>query len=422
VRTTFKMNRSGEVERGSILLIAAASISVLFAFMGLALDASYMYFHKRSMQTAADAGAYAGAWERLRGNTTEISAAAKHDTSLNGFTDAVNNVTVSVNSPPVTGSKAGNAAFVEVIISDVQPTWFMRILNFNSVNVKARAVAGIGNAAGCVYALNRDSSNVDNGFSANGGTTVNFGCGIYSNANFRASNNTCVNVPSVSYTGTYTNGSSCGPSAIGQGVPVVDPMLGKFTMPATSPCDYNNFKITGGLAVVLLPGVYCGGISISGSVTSVLFSPGSYVLAGGGMSVNGSVLLSGFDVTFFNTYPGSQTNKYAGISINGSGTVDLSAPTAGPYKGLLFYQDPSVAWASNNGSIMAGSSSSAYQGILYFPTTDVTYTGNSSATGGADGYTTLIGYNIKVSGNSQINADYSLLGGSNPLQNAVFAE
>ena len=56
-------------EKGSILMLGAVAIFVVMAFAGLALDASYMYFHKRAMQTAADAGAYGAALELLRGNT-----------------------------------------------------------------------------------------------------------------------------------------------------------------------------------------------------------------------------------------------------------------------------------------------------------------------------------------------------------------
>jgi uncharacterized membrane protein len=131
-------------ERGSMIILGALTMVVLIGFLGLALDASYMYFHKRNMQTAADAGAYAGALEKLRG-TVDVTAAVKKDTSLNHFTDGTNSVTVTVNSPPLTGPKTGNENFVEVIISHPQPTWFMQMLHFNSVTVAARAVAGIGN-------------------------------------------------------------------------------------------------------------------------------------------------------------------------------------------------------------------------------------------------------------------------------------
>ncbi len=63
-----------------------------------------------------------------------------------------------------------------------------------------------------------------------------------------------------------------------------------------------------------------------------------------------------------------------------------------------------------------------FDGILYFPTTDLTYGGGSSVTtGSTDGYTLLIGYNVTINGNSQINSDYSAIGG-NPFAVAQFSE
>jgi Putative Flp pilus-assembly TadE/G-like len=411
-------------EKGSILMLGTLMIFVVFAFAGLALDASYMYFHKRAMQTAADAGAYGGALELLRGNTG-ITAASKHDTALNGFTDGSDQVTVTVNSPPASGTKSGDAQFVEVIVSHPQPTWFMRALNFNEVSVKARAVAGIGSTGnGCVYALNQDTSNVNNGFFVNGTTDSNFSCGVFSNANFRSVGGACVVTSTVSYTGSYTNSNgsgNCGPQGIGKGVAIVDPMRNKYSIPMYGSCDYNNFKITNGITVIVSPGVYCGGISINGSVENVIFSPGEYILLGGGLSVNGAMTISGSGVTFFNTY--SNSHKYGAISITGSGTVNLSAPTSGTYAALLFYQDPTVAWSASNGSIIAGAANSVYNGIIYFPTTDLTYTGNSSSSvNGTDGYTMLVGYNVKIAGTAQVNTDFSALGGVNPFQNVLFAE
>jgi len=116
MKTTLRNNRRNRNgERGVIMILAAVTMVVLVAFMGLALDASYMYFHKRAMQTAADAGAYAGALEKLRG-TIDVTAASKKDTSINGFADGSDGVTVAVNSPPLSGSKTGDTNFVEVVV------------------------------------------------------------------------------------------------------------------------------------------------------------------------------------------------------------------------------------------------------------------------------------------------------------------
>src|SRR5260370_5645584 len=85
-------------QRGSILLVATLGFSVLFGFMGLALDAGYMYYQKRRMQTAADAGALAGAQELLRNSSATyatVPSAALKDTTFNGFANAAD-VTVTV--------------------------------------------------------------------------------------------------------------------------------------------------------------------------------------------------------------------------------------------------------------------------------------------------------------------------------------
>jgi hypothetical protein len=405
-------------------MLGTLTLFVVTAFAGLALDASYMYFHKRAMQTAADAGAYGGALELLRGNTG-ITAAAKADTALNGFTDGTGSVTVTVNSPPASGSKTGDANFVEVIISHPQDTWFMRVLNFNSVTVKARAVAGLGSTGnGCVYALNQDTSNSNNGFFANGTTNSTFSCGVFSNGNFRAIGGACVVTPLVSYTGTYTNANdagNCGPQGVSQGVPIVDPIQSRYSIPSYGTCTAHNFRVNNGTTVTIPPGTYCGGITITGSVEHIIFSPGEFILVGGGLSVNGSATVSGTGVTFFNTYTNS--DHYGAISLTGSGLVSLTAPTSGTDKALLFYQDPTVSWSSSNGSTISGGTNSVFDGIIDFPTTDLTYSGNSSTSAtGTDGYTILVGYNVKIAGTAQVNSDYSTLGGNNPLQNALFAE
>jgi hypothetical protein len=140
------------------------------------------------------------------------------------------------------------------------------------------------------------------------------------------------------------------------------------------------------------------------------------------------VAASGDGVTFFNTYPAGQPNKYGSIDITSSSNVVLKPPSSGTYAGLLFYNDPTVDWAPKNGSTFTGGSASVFQGILYFPSTDLKYAGNSANTGqtgsavGA-GFTILIAYNLEILGGSQINTDYSdFPGGRSPLQIAVFAE
>jgi hypothetical protein len=93
---------------------------------------------------------------------------------------------------------------------------------------------------------------------------------------------------SIDYTNTYSNSTGCGPATPpGQGIPITDPLAGKYSIPAysASPCKttstppcYNDYKQTTGGPHTLLPGVYVGGIDVGGSISNVTFSPGSYIL------------------------------------------------------------------------------------------------------------------------------------------------
>src|SRR2546425_236529 len=92
-------------KRGFIVLLATGMIFGLLAFVGLAFDVGYLQWCRRRAQTAADAAAIAGAWALQTGGS--VTTEGKNGSSLNGFTDAQNAVTVTINHPPSGGSYAG---------------------------------------------------------------------------------------------------------------------------------------------------------------------------------------------------------------------------------------------------------------------------------------------------------------------------
>ena len=138
------LRRGGK--RGVILLIASGLMFVLLAFVGLAFDVGYMQWLRRRAQTSADAAAMAGAWAVLEGGsmTTEGKAAS----SINGYTDGTSGITVTINSPPTLGSYTADPTAVEAIVSQDAPAFFMRVLGFNTLPVRARAVAKQGYGTG----------------------------------------------------------------------------------------------------------------------------------------------------------------------------------------------------------------------------------------------------------------------------------
>ena len=144
--------------------------------------------------------------------------------------------------------------------------------------------------------------------------------------------------------------------------------------PVGSSCTYTNFKATTGSST-LNPGTYCNGITISGA-TTVTFNPGTYILMGGGLNVTGASILKGSGVTFYLTQ--GLGYNYGPLAISSAVVATLSAPTSGSYYGILFYQD----WTIGTGkaaNTVTGSSASSLSGVLYFPTTALTFSGAESS-------------------------------------------
>jgi Flp pilus assembly protein TadG len=235
-------------------------------------------------------------------------------------------------------------------------------------------------------------------------TSVTFSAGNYgNNVNFNGNGGNLVFNP-----GQYQNGGS-GDSITLNGNTATTFNSGTYTF-----CGA--VDIVGNSAVTLQPGKYFGGIKITGNAT-VTFSPGTYILAGGALTVTGNSTLKGTGVTFYDT---SATGySYAPIDLTGNETASLSAPTSGTFESFLFFQDPSVAVGSA-GATIVGNSSSTFDGIVYFPTTTLTYVGNSSGSG----YTILVAYDITITGNSSftIGNNYSSLADGAPIKSSALYE
>lgn len=139
-------------ERGAIVIFATLSLIFLTAMIGLALDAGQMYVTRLRAQAAADAAAQAGAMDmyNAKGNGT---AGATSYATMNGFTNGVSATTVAVSYPScsaqswcnghVTLSSVDSPNLIEVNISRVVNTTFMRVLGVNNSTVSARADAAI---------------------------------------------------------------------------------------------------------------------------------------------------------------------------------------------------------------------------------------------------------------------------------------
>ena len=160
-----------------------------------------------------------------------------------------------------------------------------------------------------------------------------------------------------------------------------DPFAGT-TIPTLSTCDHTNLAISG--TVTLSPGIYCGGLTVIGSGNATL-SPGTYYMDGGGL-VGGlglSVLLggtvTGTGVTIVLTASNPLVNL-PGLSL--LGTINLTAPSSGPYAGLVVYEDRPALLGVVPGLSLTFTGGAAVNliGTIYAPHSVVTYAVNGGAT------------------------------------------
>ena len=134
----------------------ALALPLVIGMAWLGVEAGQWYLIKRRAQTAADMGAFAGALDTAAGSSGTAAAAANQEASRNGFAHGVDgNHRLTVHIPPTSGSQAGKANAVEVIVSRNEPVRFAALFGAGPLTITARAV-GIVTASGdvCVLALN----------------------------------------------------------------------------------------------------------------------------------------------------------------------------------------------------------------------------------------------------------------------------
>lgn len=419
---------------GQILVLSAMSIFLLFGVMGLAVDLGYAFYVKQTAQSAADAAAVAAVNYAYKSGhytcgsngvvcgtalscpstigsvTTALLAGCAYANS-NGFTNTGSQtVSVIANNTAVNGASA--VYWVEATVTQSVNNFFGFPSNILSQTVRASSTAALASVqpanASCIYALSSFSDTASGNVSTNscginiGGNFAYSGSGnitttqINAYGNFSDSGSGNIHASgSVLYHGTYskTGSGSISPAATTGATPVTDP-FSSLTAPSVGSCDHTNYSYSGSTNTSIPPGVYCGGISISGS-GNVSFGTGTYILLGGGFNYSGSGNISGTNVMFYNT--GDGTHTIAPVKMTGSGNMNFSAPSSGDYQGILFFQDRTRTYASANQITGSGNVSS---GTFYFPTTEIDYSGSGNSV-----YQALVANVVKITGSGNLTND-----------------
>jgi len=264
------------------MVLVTIALVALVGFAALAVDVGFAWGARRKMQTAADAGALAGAVaSRQSQSATNVTTAADDATSLNGFTNGSNGVTVTPTYPYSAGLCSSNC--IKVTVSQAQPTHFLRVLGLSSINVSASAVAGTTNSGGCIYGLGPTSPS----FTVTGTPSITASCGVLVNTDAHCGGNFTLNAPF----GVAGSTQNCPTASTISATPDPFAYLGCSTSSCMPSCSGNTSQnITNGQNVTLSAGSYCGGITIHNGAT-VTFSSGTYNLGSGGLSATGGRLV-----------------------------------------------------------------------------------------------------------------------------------
>jgi Flp pilus assembly protein TadG len=401
-------------DSGSILPIAALLFPVILGLAGLAVDASNWLMTKRQMQAAADAAAVAGAWELAHGGTeSDAAAAALREATSNGYDDSLAPTTLD----PVYTAGTGTYS---VTVQQAANIWFSRMFVDGTLYVSATASAQetAASAVFCALALGTSGATITTSGSS---SVTSSSCGIADNSTsnpaLTAGGSSSINVKDITLVGGYTPSSNIvATDGVTTGATAIADPYASISVPSPTSCTNNaasnvssvnhstnigsntTWNASGGTLWK------CGGFHIVSGSTLTL-QAGTYVIDGaGGLDMtSGSIIgAGGVTLIFTNSF---STASPGGISLSGSGAIQLTAPTTGTYKGIALYQDrrASVCITNSCTNTINGNGTVDIQGAVYTPSRALSFGGTS----GASNCTQMIGQKVIFSGNTALQSSCS---------------
>jgi len=391
------MKNNRKSERGQAIVLIAFAIIGLIGMAGLTIDGGFAYSDRRNAQNAADNAALAAGRSFIRNEGYEAAALAL--ANANGYNNNGTTNTVNIYKPPQSGNYAGNSEYIQVVIVSHYQTTFARVLGItqmtNNVDAVARVIPSkkvhLFDGSAVVGLSPHDCKAVK--YQGNANTTIT-GTGIYVNSDCLTSaffNNSAaaqLTAPSMCSVGgiTYEPGAINIPGAqLQTGCEQYSYPSDDYIMPLPN-CTTNAVKTGNSMS----PGLYSSNQAFPPAGVTVL-QPGIYCVDAN-FTLNGGDTLSGSNVIIY--------MLNGNVTWNGGATVNLSAPTSGPFQGLLLYSP-----YENPATIkINGSSTSSFEGTFLAPSSDIQVNGSGDNTG-IDGQ--IIGYTVDLTGtsNTKINFD-----------------
>lgn len=349
---------------GNVAVIFSLVAPVILLAMGATVDYASAISGKRNLQTIADTAALAGARATRLGNATQSSVASAVS---NAVAANARGGTISTTTTVATGMMS-----VTVSLAQDIPTRFGAIVGIANTRAAATATARIsGGAPLCVASLATSDPKLASVPTPTtdkiGALTLaalaldvlllpNPGLMMLKGAKITAPN--CfvsTNLPksysmllldtakltarSIQSGGGFVGvvGVNYSAAPVKDSPAAADPLISQPAPTVPSGCSYTNMTVN--TATTLAPGVYCGGLHVTGGA-NVTLMPGVYVIKDGSFMVDSGSTLSGNGVGFYltATLPTSKStfpNLYFGSDTH----ISLSAAATGEMAGLLFFED-----------------------------------------------------------------------------------
>jgi Flp pilus assembly protein TadG len=339
--------------RGNLSVMMALTFPMLVGGFGIGMETRYWELTRSAIQNAADAAVIAAAANGSANFATEAKAVA----AQYGLQDGTNNVTIGVSN--TAACPAGGNNCYSVTITAAVPLYLTQVVGYRgnatangapAVSFSTTAVASQGaqQVEYCVLAL---AGSGQPGITSNGSPFANLsGCSIMSNTS-----STCHGSNLLADVGSaHGTNNNCGVTEYSNVQTVSDPYAYLKTSIPVDTCG-GNYPQEPGRHGTPLPGsnlwsgtktlgdslVVCGDLQLTGNVTINTGRSGAVlVIENGQLDTNGYTLQtsigSGLTVVFTGTDSATYTH-----APTGGGTLDIAAPTAGTWKGVAIYQDPS---------------------------------------------------------------------------------
>ncbi|HZV06013.1 MAG TPA: pilus assembly protein TadG-related protein [Gemmataceae bacterium] len=435
--------------RGAVTPLTVLSLSLLVGVVAMAVDSGTLMEARRHVQATADAAALAGASDLytnylsnqgIDSNGTALKS-AQDTASSNGFANDGVQSTVTVRTSPQTyvggpnQGKALPAGYIEVTIQYNASHLFSGVFGSGTTPVRARAVARgrcAPLAATDAFALNLKASAALKVSNLLGGLAVN------TNIQANSKSSTAVQVSGLAKITTplitlnpntggligsilsFLLGIGGSTPTVTTCLPLPDPLR---YLPVPDPVSLGlttqgtNLTISSG-NVDLYPGVYNGGIQISGTANVTLHAnsdgtPGIYYLNGSnGFTISGSASVKTASsetagIMIYNNWSSSTD----AINISSSGTITITPPASGIYRGLSIFQKRGTLSSAGPTMSINGQANTNVTGTIYAAHASVSLTASSSTNVSAG---QIIADTISVSGLATLNINP----GSQPTANA----